>query len=37
MDLFKDEYDLALAVIKGVEARADRGQYTVNRFVFNSA
>lgn len=35
--MFEDEYDLALAVIAGVEARADRGQYTVNRFIFNSA
>jgi len=35
--MFEDEYDLALAVIKGVEARAEKGGYRVERFIFNSA
>ncbi len=35
--IFEDEYDLALAVINGVEARAQKGQYVTERFKFNSA
>ena len=35
--IFEDESDLARAVIKGVEARAKRGQYNTERFLFNSA
>ena len=35
--IFEDEYDLALAVIEGVETRAQRGQYDTERFLFNSA
>jgi hypothetical protein len=35
--MFDDEYDLALAVIEGVEARARRGRYASERFLFNSA
>lgn len=35
--IFEDEYNLALAVIERVETRAKRGQYTVERFRFNSA
>jgi transposase len=35
--IFEDEYDLALAIINGVEARAQRGQYSSERFLFNSA
>ncbi len=35
--IFEDEYDLAIAVIEGVEARAQRGQYDTERFLFNSA
>ena len=35
--MFEDEYELALAVINGVDARAWRGQYTAERFLFNSA
>ncbi len=35
--IFEDEYDLALAVIEGVEARAQKGQYATERFLFNSA
>ena len=35
--IFEDEYELAIAVINGVDARAGRGQYTAERFLFNSA
>lgn len=35
--IFEDEYDLALAVISGVDARAQRGEYSTERFLFNSA
>ena len=35
--IFEDEYELALAVIDGVEARAQRGKYDTERFLFNSA
>lgn len=35
--IFEDEYDLALAVIDSVNARAQRGQYATERFLFNSA
>ncbi len=35
--IFEDEYDLAIAVIDGVEARAQRGEYSAERFLFNSA
>lgn len=34
--MFEDEYDLALAVIEGVEARGERGGYSTQRFKFNS-
>ena len=35
--MFEDEYDLAMAVIKGMEARSEIGGYSVERFKFNSA
>ena len=35
--IFEDEYELALAGIEGVEARAQRGEYHTERFIFNSA
>ena len=35
--MFEDEYDLALAVMDGVEARGHRGRYSTERFKFNSA
>lgn len=35
--IFEDEYDLAIAVIHGVEARAQKGEYSTERFLFNSA
>ncbi|WP_287323188.1 hypothetical protein [Okeania sp. SIO1H4] len=35
--IFEDEYDLAMAVIEGVEARAQQDQHTTERFLFNSA
>ena len=34
---FEDEYDLATAIIKGMEARSVQGGYTLERFKFNSA
>jgi len=34
--IFEDEYDLAIAVIEGVEARAQQRQLTTERFLFNS-
>ncbi len=35
--IFEDEYDLALAVIDGVEVRGLRGGHVTERFKFNSA
>ena len=35
--MFEDEYDLALAIIDGMEARSLKGGYTLERFKFNSA
>ena len=35
--MFEDEYDLALAVIDGMEARSLKGGYSLERFKFNSA
>jgi putative transposase len=36
--IFEDEYDLAIAVIDGVETRAQkRQQHSTERFLFNSA
>ena len=34
--MFEDELDLAYGVIDGVEARGQRGNYTTERFKFNS-
>lgn len=34
--MFEDEYDLALAVMDGVKARAQKGRYATERFMFNS-
>lgn len=33
--MFDNEYDLAKAIIQGMEARGDVGGYTVERFIFN--
>ena len=33
--MFDDELDLAYAVIDGVEARGERGNYTTQRFKFD--
>jgi len=33
--VFEDEYDLAMALITSIEARAQRGGYLVERFKFN--
>ena len=35
--MFEDEYDLALAVIEGVETRGKQKGYSTERFKFNSA
>ena len=34
--MFEDEYDLALAVMDGMEARSVKGGYALERFKFNS-
>lgn len=34
--MFEDEYDLAIAVIEGVEVRSQQGGYPLERFKFNS-
>ena len=34
--MFEDEYDLALAVMDGMEARSVKGGYILERFKFNS-
>jgi putative transposase len=33
--VFEDEYDLSIAIRDGIEARAKRGNYQVERFIFN--
>ena len=35
--MFEDEYDLALAIMDGMETRSIKGGYTLERFKFNSA
>jgi hypothetical protein len=35
--MFEDEYDLARAIMDGMEARSVKGGYTLERFKFNSA
>ena len=35
--MFGDEYDLAMSVMQGMETRSDRGNYSLERFKFNSA
>ena len=35
--MFEDEYDLAMSVIKGMQARSEKGEYLLERFKFNSA
>ncbi len=35
--MFDNEYDLALTVIKGMEARSKAGDYRLERFIFNCA
>lgn len=35
--MFEDEYDLALAVIAGIENRSVQGEYSPERFKFNCA
>ena len=33
--VFEDEYELAIAIIDGINNRANHGQYQVERFTFN--
>lgn len=33
--IFEDEYEVAMAVISGIEARGEKGGYEVERFMFN--
>ena len=35
--MFDNEYDLALAIIAGMEARSSVGGYAIERFIFNCA
>ena len=35
--MFDNEYDLAMAVIEGMEARSTDGGYALERFIFNCA
>jgi len=35
--MFDNEYDLALAVMDGMEARSEQGGYTLKRFRFKSS
>jgi hypothetical protein len=35
--MFDNEYDLAMAVIDGMEARSAAAGYALERFIFNSA
>lgn len=34
--MFEDEYDLAMAVLKGMETRSESGKYSLERFKFKS-
>jgi hypothetical protein len=34
--MFEDEYDLAMAVLKGMQTRSESGRYSLERFKFNS-
>ncbi|MDZ7993696.1 MAG: hypothetical protein RMX69_15910 [Nostoc sp. EspVER01] len=33
--VFEDEYELAIAIMDGINHRAKQGQYQVERFTFN--
>jgi putative transposase len=33
--VFEDEYDLALAMIEGIEHRGQMGNYAIERLMFN--
>lgn len=35
--MFDNEYDLAKAVMNGMESRSEAGEYTLERFIFNCA
>jgi putative transposase len=34
--MFDNDYDLAGAIMTGIQARAERGNYKIERFIFNS-
>ena len=34
--MFEDEYDLAMAVLKAMQTRSESGRYSLERFKFNS-
>lgn len=35
--IFDNEYDLAMTVVQGMKSRSERGNYQLERFIFNSA
>jgi hypothetical protein len=35
--MFDNEYDLALAIISGMNSRSSDGGYAIKRFIFNCA
>jgi hypothetical protein len=35
--MFDNEYDLALAVMEGMEVRSEQSEYTLERFRFKSS
>jgi putative transposase len=35
--IFDNEYDLAMTVIQGMKSRSEKGNYQLERFIFNSA
>ncbi|PSB40151.1 hypothetical protein C7B77_28745 [Chamaesiphon polymorphus CCALA 037] len=34
--MFDNDYDLACAIMTGIQARAEQSNYKVERFIFNS-
>lgn len=32
--VFEDEFDLAMAIVEGMESRSQQGQYAIERFIF---
>jgi putative transposase len=35
--MFENKYDLAMAIIDGMEARSVKGEYALERLIFNCA